>query len=232
MRVSIVVFPGSNCDHDIEYAAGDICGAKVTNVWHRDRDLADPDLVVLPGGFAFGDYLRTGAMAKVSPAMEEVAKFAKIGGRVLGVCNGFQILCEAGLLPGALLRNVGTKFISRFVHLKVESADCFLTSGLSRGQVFSCPMAHGEGNFFAEPKALDEIESNDQVLLRYCGATGEVSDLNPECNPNGSSRSIAGICNKQRNVIGLMPHPERVSEIALGRSFGAYCGPLLESVFK
>ena len=216
MRISIIVFPGSNCDHDLEYGYRNLLGQEVSLIWHRDGDLRQPDLVILPGGFSYGDYLRTGALAKLSPAMNEVSRFAKEGGRVLGICNGFQILCEAGLLPGALLQNGSTKFLSRFVHMKVEHDQCFFTRGLSKGTIITCPIAHGEGNFFADTRTLRKLEDQGQVVFRYCGPAGEVLEESRDFNPNGSLHSIAGICNPSGNVVGLMPHPERSLEELVG----------------
>lgn len=229
MSIKVVIFPGSNCDHDVFHAFGSVLGQDVTPLWHASRDLGTPDLVILPGGFSYGDYLRTGALAKLSPAMEEVSSYAKRGGKVLGICNGFQILCESGLLPGVLLQNVKRRFLSQFVNLKVENPDSFLTSRLGQGAVFSCPIAHGDGNFFTTPEELKKLEGEGQVLLRYCSPAGEIDDENFEWNPNGSLRSIAGICNSGRNVIGLMPHPERASEKLVGFSGGDSAKVLLES---
>lgn len=223
MKVSIVVFPGSNCDHDIEHLYGKLLGAETSLIWHRDSDLKSPDVVVLPGGFAHGDYLRTGALAKLSPVMAEVRKFAAAGGPVIGVCNGFQILCEAGLLPGVLLANAGRKFLSQFVHLRVETTNTPFTRRLTSGAVITCPIAHGEGNYFCSPETLEAIEGEGQVVFRYCNEEGTVNEADRVSNPNGSLHSIAGICNKQRNVVGLMPHPERAAELLVG-AFGGNSG--------
>ncbi len=216
MKVSVVVFPGTNCDHDVEHVFGTQLKAEVKPVWHRDRDLGSPDLVVLPGGFSYGDYLRTGALANLSPVMESVKSYAQAGGKVLGICNGFQILCESGLLPGVLLENVGRRFLSRFVHLRTEASQSFFTDGVSAGAVFACPIAHFQGNYFADEETLDELERNKQVVFRYCDAQGVVQHDNREINVNGSCRSIAGICSREGNVVGLMPHPERATEALVG----------------
>jgi len=216
VRVSIVVFPGTNCDQDIEHVYGGLLGAQIAKVWHRDADLQNPDLVVLPGGFSYGDYLRTGALAKLSPVMDSVKSFAANGGRVLGICNGFQILCEAGLLPGVLLENVGRRFLSRFVHMKVESQRSFYTSHIGVGQVITCPIAHFQGNYFADAATLQSIEKYGQVVFRYCDARGDVRDDDRDVNVNGSLNSIAGVTNREGNVVGLMPHPERAVEQIVG----------------
>jgi phosphoribosylformylglycinamidine synthase I len=216
MRVAVVVFPGTNCDHDALHVLGTQLKAEAHPVWHRDEDLQNPDLVVLPGGFSFGDYLRTGALAKLSPAMTAVRKHAEGGGKVLGICNGFQILCEAGLLPGALLENVGRQFLSRFVHIRVSSNKSFFTNGLSEGSVITCPIAHFQGNYFADSATLSELEKQGQVVFRYCSGDGEVDPANRASNVNGSLNAIAGICNREGNVVGLMPHPERATEKLIG----------------
>ncbi|NDC39309.1 MAG: phosphoribosylformylglycinamidine synthase subunit PurQ [Proteobacteria bacterium] len=224
MRVSIVVFPGSNCDHDVEHVYGKLSGADTSLIWHRERDLKKPDIVVLPGGFAHGDYLRTGALAKLSPVMAEVKRFAESGGPVIGICNGFQILCEAGLLPGVLLGNVGRKFLSQFVHLRVENTNTPFTRHYTSGSVITCPIAHGEGNYFCTPETLEALEGDGQIIFRYCADNGAVNPTDRRSNPNGSLNAIAGICSKSRTVVGLMPHPERASEAlvgALGASSGA-----------
>lgn len=216
MKVAVVVFPGTNCDEDIEHVFGSLLGTEIVRVWHRDTDLQGADLVVLPGGFSYGDYLRTGALAKLSPVMDSIKAFAAKGGKVLGICNGFQILCEAGLLPGVLLENVGRKFLSRFVHMKVESTSSFFTSGLREGKVITCPIAHFQGNYFADEATLAELERNGQIVFRYCDAEGVQSDNDISINVNGSVRSIAGIRNKEGTVVGLMPHPERAVESLIG----------------
>ncbi|MBN8548870.1 MAG: phosphoribosylformylglycinamidine synthase subunit PurQ [Deltaproteobacteria bacterium] len=215
MKVAVVVFPGSNCDHDVLHLYG-LLGQTVTTVWHRETDLHKPDLVVLPGGFSHGDYLRTGALAKLSPIMHEVKKFADQGGPVIGICNGFQILCEAGLLPGVLLQNVGRKFLSQFVTVKVENSDTVFTRGIEKGRVLCCPIAHFDGNYFADDDTVKRLEDNAQVVFRYCDAQGGVDHESRISNPNGARNSIAGICSERRNVVGLMPHPERAAEKSVG----------------
>lgn len=215
-RVSVILFPGSNCDHDVLHLYSELLGAECSLIWHTENNLKNPDLVVLPGGFSYGDYLRTGAIAKLSPVMNEVKRFADKGGPVLGICNGFQILCEAGLLPGVLLPNSCLRFLSRFVHIKVESTQTVFSRGSKVGAVISCPIAHFEGNYFADSDCIKAIEDNQQVIWRYCSKNGEVDATNSEWNVNGSINSIAGITNTKRNVVGLMPHPERASESVVG----------------
>ena len=215
-KVTVVVFPGSNCDHDVIHTYQHLLDCQVTSVWHRDRDLKNPDIVVLPGGFAYGDYLRTGALAKISPVMQEVIRFAERGGKVLGVCNGFQILCESGLLPGVLMQNSQRKFLSRFVHLKVENNSTPFTSKYAKGAILTCPIAHNEGNFYADESTLKLLEDKNRIVLRYCSAAGVVDPHNFEWNPNGAARSIAGICSEKGNVVGMMPHPERAAEKRVG----------------
>ncbi|MCO6429566.1 MAG: phosphoribosylformylglycinamidine synthase subunit PurQ [Deltaproteobacteria bacterium] len=216
MRVSVVVFPGSNCDHDVIHLYQKVLGSTVSSIWHRDRDLKKPDIVIIPGGFSYGDYLRTGAMAKLSPVMSEVAKFAEQGGSVLGICNGFQILCECGLLPGVLLQNIGMQFLSRFVSLRVENNSTTFSRNYVVGEVLTCPIAHGEGNYFADREIIQQLEDEGRVVFRYCSPSGEVDSSNLNWNPNGSINSIAGICSAKGNVVGLMPHPERSSEKIVG----------------
>lgn len=216
MRVAVVVFPGTNCDQDVLRVFGDLLKAEAYPVWHRDTDLQKADLVVLPGGFSYGDYLRTGALAKLSPVMQSVKEFAAKGGRVLGICNGFQILCEAGLLPGVLLENVGRRFLSQFVHIKVERSVGFFTGGIQPGTVITCPIAHFQGNYYADPATLKELEANGQVVFRYSDASGKVSPEDRSTNVNGSLNAIAGISNRAGNVVGLMPHPERSAEVLVG----------------
>jgi phosphoribosylformylglycinamidine synthase len=217
MKFGIVLLPGSNCDHDAEHVTRDVLGAEAEIVWHKDTDLRGADCVIIPGGFAYGDYLRAGALAKFAPIMEPIRKHAAAGGLVFGICNGFQVLTEAGLLPGALMRNEHLRFASRDVHLRVETNDTPFTSELQVGQVLKMPIAHGEGNYFADDDTLDSLERNHQVVFRYCEPDGEISRA---ANPNGSARNIAGICNVKRNVLGMMPHPERCAEALLGNADG------------
>ncbi len=221
MKFGVVQFPGSNCDADAFHAVGAIVRQPVEFIWHQSEDLAGCDVLILPGGFAFGDYLRTGAIARLSPVMKAVERFARGGGLVLGICNGFQILLEAGLLPGAMMRNQGLRFLCRQVHVRVEATDTPFTSAATRGQVLEIPIAHMEGNYFCEPAALTELKRNNQIIFRYVRADGgEVDARDREANPNGSLDAIAGICNRERNVLGLMPHPERAVEISLGSADG------------
>jgi phosphoribosylformylglycinamidine synthase subunit PurQ / glutaminase len=217
MKFGVVVFPGSNCDHDAFYAIGNVLQQRVELIWHQSQDLAGCDAIILPGGFAFGDYLRTGAIARFSPVMKSVEKFSKSGGMVLGICNGFQILCEAGLLPGAMMRNRGLRFICRHVYIRVEQTDTPFTNAASRGQILKVPIAHSDGNFTCDESTLAELERNHQVVFRY--TTGNGSD-DAAGNPNGSLHNIAGICNREHNVAGLMPHPERAVESALDSADG------------
>ena len=217
MRFGIVVFPGSNCDHDAFHVVEEVLGQKARYVWHKDRDLSGLDCVILPGGFSYGDYLRSGAIARFSPVMEEVVAFAGRGGKVLGICNGFQIALEAGLLPGAMLRNRSLKFVCQDVHLRVESADTDFTRGIAKGTVLRMPIAHAEGNYYLPDDELARLEGEGQVVFRYADAAGNVTDA---ANPNGSRNNIAGIVNARRNVLGMMPHPERLSESVLGGEDG------------
>jgi phosphoribosylformylglycinamidine synthase subunit PurQ / glutaminase len=224
MKFSIVVFPGSNCDHDAYHAAKHVLGQEAEFVWHKETDLKGADVVVLPGGFSHGDYLRTGAIARFSPVMTAVNDFAQSGGPVLGICNGFQILCEAGLLPGAMLRNRDLKFHCEHVCVRVEQTDTPFTSRAAAGQVLRIPIAHGEGNYYAEPQVVAALEASRRVIFRYCDAHGQATDA---ANPNGAVNGIAGICSERRNVVGLMPHPERACEPVLGSADGLV---LFESV--
>jgi phosphoribosylformylglycinamidine synthase I len=217
MKFAIAVFPGSNCDHDAYHAVKHVLGHDAVFVWHKETSLAGADAVILPGGFSHGDYLRTGAIARFSPVMDAVRSFAEGGGPVLGICNGFQILLEAGLLSGAMLRNAGLKFRCEHVHLRVEQTDTPFTALCTPGQVLRVPIAHGEGNYVADPEVIAALEDNRQVVLRYARAAGEVTD---DANPNGSVNNIAGICSPGRNIVGLMPHPERACESALGSRDG------------
>ena len=213
MKFGVVVFPGSNCDEDALHAARDLFGQDAEYLWHKDTDLKSADVVILPGGFAHGDYLRTGAMARFSPIMANVRAFAERGGPVIGICNGFQILLESGLLPGAMLRNTGLKYRCEHVYLRVEQNDTPFTCAAKAGDVLRIPIGHGEGNYFAPPDVLDRIEANRQVVLRYTDPKGRPGS---DWNPNGSLNAIASICNERRNVVGMMPHPERACEPLLG----------------
>jgi phosphoribosylformylglycinamidine synthase len=213
----VVVFPGSNCDHDAYHVVKHVCGQEARFVWHKDSDLSGLDAVILPGGFAYGDYLRTGAIARFSPVMRAVGEFAARGGPVLGICNGFQVLQEAGLLPGAMLRNRTVKFLSQPVHIRVERGGTIATEGLPVGEVLTMPIAHGEGNFYAPDEELDRLEREGRVVFRYTTAEGRLEDA---ANVNGSARAIAGVCNEGGNVVGLMPHPERAAEPLLGSADG------------
>ena len=226
MKFAIVVFPGSNCDHDAHYAAEHVLGQDAELIWHKDTSLRGADVVILPGGFAHGDYLRTGAIARFSPIMQEVRRFADTGGPVLGICNGFQVLLEAGMLPGAMLRNASLHFHCEHVYVKVEQTDTPFTLACSPGRALKIPVAHGEGNYYAEPDVLARLENNRQVIFRYVDSSGQRTT---EANPNGSLNNIAGICNEGRNVVGLMPHPERACELAVGSADGLI---LFESVVK
>jgi phosphoribosylformylglycinamidine synthase subunit PurQ / glutaminase len=217
MKFGVVVFPGSNCDHDAFYAIGNILKKPVELIWHQSEDLAGCDAIILPGGFAHGDYLRTGAIARFSPVMKSVEAFAESGGIVLGICNGFQILLEAGLLPGAMMRNKGLRYICRHVYIRVEETDTPVTCAAKRGQVLKIPIAHNEGNYNCDVATVAGLEKNRQILFRYTGADGSNDD---EGNPNGSMHNIAGICNRERNVAGLMPHPERAVESVLDSADG------------
>jgi phosphoribosylformylglycinamidine synthase len=217
VKFAVVVFPGSNCDRDAHDVVRHVLGQQAELVWHKETSLAGADVVILPGGFAHGDYLRTGAIARFSPIMTAIKAFADAGGPVLGICNGFQILLEAGFLPGAMLRNRGLKFICDHVHLRVEQIDTPFTSACRQGQILRIPINHGEGNYFASPELLDTLEANRQVILRYATADGRLED---DANPNGSARAIAALCNEGRNVVGMMPHPERACEPLLGSADG------------
>lgn len=217
MKFGVVVLPGSNCDHDALHVAKHVVGADAEVLWHKETDLKGVDCVIIPGGFAYGDYLRAGALAKFAPIMEPIRRHAAAGGLVVGICNGFQVLTEVGLLPGALMRNEHLRFISRDVFLRTEETDTPFTSQYEAGEVMRVPIAHGEGNYFADDATLDELERNRQVIFRYCDESGRVVH---DANPNGSARNIAGVCNAARNVLGMMPHPERCSEQLLGNADG------------
>ena len=222
-NVAVLVFPGSNCDHDAYHAAKHVFGQDARFVWHKEGSVGDADLVIVPGGFSYGDYLRAGAIARFSPIMRDVVRFAGTGGLVLGVCNGFQVLCEAGLLPGALIRNASLRFACRDARLRVESTATPFTEAMTEGDVLTIPVAHGEGNYTADAETLDRLESQGEVVFRYVGA-----DDQPGESPNGSARDIAGIRNAGGNVVGMMPHPERAVESLIGSSDG---GRIFESVF-
>jgi phosphoribosylformylglycinamidine synthase I len=217
MKFGVVIFPGSNCDHDSYHVISKVIGQPVDFIWHKDEEVNSFDAIILPGGFAYGDYLRTGAIARFSPVMPAVKRFAQDGGLVIGICNGFQILCEAGLLPGALIRNRDLQFICEHVNVRVERTDTPFTVGCAPSQVLSMPIAHGEGNYFCDQTTLAALEGEGRVVFRYCDASG---DLTAAANPNGSLNHIAGICNRERNVLGLMPHPERAAESVLGSNDG------------
>lgn len=217
MKFAVIVFPGSNCDHDAYHAARHVLGHDAEFIWHKEKSLKGADVVILPGGFSYGDYLRTGAIAQFSPVMGAVKEFAAGGGPLLGICNGFQVLCESKMLPGALLRNRDLKFHCEHVRVRVEQTDTPFTVRAAAGQVLNLPIAHGEGNYFADPETLQALEASRRVIFRYCNEAGEVTEA---ANPNGSLNSIAGICNETRNVVGLMPHPERACESPLGSTDG------------
>jgi len=217
MRFGVVIFPGSNCDTDAWHALHDQMGAPVEYIWHQETDLSGFDCIILPGGFSYGDYLRTGAIARFSPVMNAVTDFASRGGLVIGICNGFQILLEAGLLPGAMMRNVGQTFVCKYVNIRVETTDTPYTRAMQKGAVLRIPIAHGEGNYYADAETLAELKRNDQIVFRYCAPDGSIT---PEANPNGSLENIAGICSRERNVMGMMPHPERCSDPLLGSADG------------
>jgi phosphoribosylformylglycinamidine synthase subunit PurQ / glutaminase len=229
MKFGVVQFPGSNCDDDAHYAIGSVIGQPVELIWHQSHDISGFDAIVLPGGFAFGDYLRTGAIARFSPVMNAVGRFARSGGLVLGICNGFQILLEAGLLPGAMMRNKGLRFLCRQVHIRVENTETPFTCSATRGQVLQVPIAHMEGNYFCDSETLADLERNDRVIFRYVhpdgsdagdASRGIAPEDDREANPNGALAAIAGICNRERNVLGMMPHPERAVEAPLGSADG------------
>jgi phosphoribosylformylglycinamidine synthase subunit PurQ / glutaminase len=226
MKFGVVVFPGSNCDQDTIYVLKHTLGLEVEMLWHKDSDLKECEFIILPGGFSFGDYLRSGAIARFSPIMKKVISFAENGGYVLGICNGFQILTEAGLLPGALLHNAQRKFVSKDIFLKRESSNSLLTQSISSDKILKIPIAHGEGRYFTDQETLKKLYSDDQILFKYCNSEGFITE---QSNPNGSLDSIAGICNSSRNVFGLMPHPERASNELFGNSDGSY---IFKSILK
>ncbi len=224
VRFGVIVFPGSNCDHDAYHAAKHVFGQDVRFIWHKESSVGGVDVVILPGGFSYGDYLRSGAIARFSPVMQDVVRFAANGGLVFGICNGFQMLCEMGLLPGVLMRNASLRFVCKQVHLLVENARTPYTTRLEEGQVVRIPISHGEGNYFASDEVLDRLEGEGRIVFRYCDEAGQLA---PEANPNGSARHIAGIVNEGRNVLGMMPHPDRCAEGVLGSADGRY---LFESI--
>lgn len=226
MKFGIIVFPGSNCDHDCHHVVDKILKKPVSYIWHKETKIDHCDCIILPGGFSYGDYLRTGAIAKFSPVMKSVIDFANNGGLVLGICNGFQILLESGLLPGAMMRNTSLHFICKFVHIKTETSKTPFTKKIKKGTVLNIPIAHNEGNYYCDKETLKELQKNDQIVFRYCSAKGEASK---KYNPNGAIDNIAGICNKERNVLGMMPHPERCSELILGEDDGKL---IFESILK
>jgi len=213
----VIVFPGSNCDHDAYHAMAHVMNAETKFLWHKDTDLSDIDFLLIPGGFSYGDYLRSGAIARFSPIMQSVIEFAEKGGPVLGICNGFQILLEAGLLPGAMLHNKDLRFVCKQTHLRCETSDTLFTRNIEEGQVLQIPVAHGEGNYFTDDDQLKKLQDNDQIIFRYSDSKGNVTD---ETNFNGSVDNIAGICNTQRNILGMMPHPERAVEDLIGSDDG------------
>lgn len=217
MKFGVVIFPGSNCDRDTLYVLGEVLGQQVVPLWHKDTDLQGVDMVVLPGGFSYGDYLRSGAIARFSPIMERVIAHANRGGYVMGICNGFQILTEAKLVPGALLHNESRKFICKNVHLKPQTTNSLITRQLSTSEVLQIPIAHGEGNYYIDADGLKALNDNDQVLFRYCDADGQIT---ASSNPNGALDNIAGVTNAGRNVFGMMPHPERAADAVLGNTDG------------
>ncbi len=229
MKFGVVVFPGSNCDYDAYKVLKDVLHQRVEYLWHKDTSLKNSDCVILPGGFSYGDYLRTGAIARFSPIMKEVIRFAKSGGLVLGICNGFQILSEAGLLPGAMLQNNNLRFVCRWIHIRVERNDLPFTRAFQPGQVLKIPVAHKEGNYYIDPDELVQLERERKVVFRYCTANGE---FNSDSNPNGSLANISGITNTRGNVLGLMPHPERASERILGSADGRLIFESIVTHFK
>jgi len=231
MKFGVVIFPGSNCDSDMLHVIGEVMGQEVVKLWHKETELPDfgeGDCIILPGGFSYGDYLRCGAIASHSPIMKSVIEFANRGGYVFGICNGFQILCESGLLPGALLRNENQRFICKNIYLKTTTPNSHITRSINMTKALKIPIAHAEGRYYADAATLQSLKENDQILFQYCNETGAIT---PAANPNGSLQNIAGICNATRNVFGMMPHPERASEIVLGNTDGrALFESLIETV--
>jgi len=226
MKFGVVVFPGSNCDLDAYHLVKDVLGEPVDYIWHQEESVSGFDCLILPGGFSYGDYLRCGAIARFSPVMKSVVEFARDGGLVMGICNGFQVLLEAGLLPGALYRNLSLQFRCLFTYLKVENRQTPFTGGMEAGRLLKIPIAHGEGNYYADADTLRRMEANGQIVFRYATADGEAIDI---ANPNGSLNNIAGVCNEMKNVLGMMPHPERAGEAALGSQDGRL---IFESILK
>lgn len=229
MKFGVIIFPGSNCDYDAYMVIKNVIKRDVEFLWHQDTSLSNCDCVILPGGFSYGDYLRTGAIAKFSSIMKKVIDFAQNGGLVVGICNGFQILLEAGLLPGAMLRNTSLRFICKFVHIETENENTPFTSICHRGQVLKIPIAHTDGNYFISEEGLKRLKRNQQIVFRYCDQSGKITK---EANPNGSLYNIAGICNEERNVLGMMPHPERASEKILGSEDGKYIFQSIVNFFE
>ncbi len=226
MKFGVVIFPGSNCDQDMIYTLRNVMGHEVVELWHKDHDLQNVDAIMIPGGFSFGDYLRSGSIARFSPIMKEVVEFANNGGYVFGVCNGFQVLCESGLLPGALQHNPSHSFICKNIYLKAATRNSALTAELDTDRAYKIPIAHGEGCYYAPEETIKELEANEQIIAYYCDENGEVSDAS---NPNGSVKNIAGVMNKSKNVFGMMPHPERAADENLGNTDGL---PFFESLVK
>jgi phosphoribosylformylglycinamidine synthase subunit PurQ / glutaminase len=219
MKFGVVIFPGSNCDQDMIYVLRNLMKQEVVELWHKDTNLQQCDMIILPGGFSYGDYLRSGAIARFSPIMEKVIDFANKGGYVLGVCNGFQILCEAGLLPGTLLHNSDRKFNCSNVYIKAENKDTLITSLIPKDKALKIPIAHGEGNYYHDAESLAKMKANKQILFRYCDENGNIT---PEANPNGALENIAGVCNEKKNVFGMMPHPERAADLEVENTDGAF----------
>ncbi|NNC95910.1 MAG: phosphoribosylformylglycinamidine synthase subunit PurQ [Chitinophagales bacterium] len=229
MKFGVVVFPGSNCDRDMVHVLSNVMQQKVRTIWHKDEtigDLKTEDCIVLPGGFSYGDYLRTGAIARFSPVMNAVIDFANKGGKVIGICNGFQILCESHLLPGALLKNNNQKYVCKNVFLKCVSSNHFISNSIEKDRILKIPIAHGDGRYYTDEKTLMQLKENDQIIFKYCDENGSITETS---NPNGSIANIAGICNEKRNVFGMMPHPERASEKAMGNCDGEL---LFSSILK